>query len=211
MTADDRAPRSPSGYSKVAITLHWLIALMIVGNVIIVLWAGALEGEAASRALRGTIMGAHKSVGLTVLGLSLVRLFWRLTHGFPRLPEHMATWEITLARANHLAFYALMIVVPLAGWIMVSPGSRPLVWFGLFDVPKLPVVKGSLLAGAAHEAHEILAFAMVGLLVLHIAGALKHHFIDRDDVLARMLPLVRPRRSTGIAADRAASGDGSTL
>lgn len=192
-TAQDTGHRSRSGYSRVAITLHWLIALMIVGNVVgALIFDGLLDsGDPAERARGVMLVNIHKSVGLTVLVLSLFRLFWRLTHGFPRLPEHMARWEIALARGNHLAFYFAMIAVPLAGYIMVSAGPAPIAYFGLFDVPKLPV--GKELGGLAHEAHEILAFTTVGLLVLHIAGALKHHFLDRDDVLARMLPLVRPK------------------
>lgn len=191
--ADDRR-YSHSGYSKVAITLHWLIALMIIGNVIGALIFDPLldSADPAQRAQGATLVGIHKSIGLTVLGLSLIRLFWRLTHGFPRLPEHMARWEIGLARANHVAFYFLMIAVPLAGYIMSSGGPYPISYFGLFEVPKLPV--GKPLGGFAHEAHEVLAFTTVGLAVLHVAGALKHHFLDRDDVLARMLPLVRPKQ-----------------
>ena len=192
--ADDADRYSHSRYSKVAITLHWLIALMIIGNVIgALIFEGLLDSPDAAERARGVlIVNIHKSIGLTVLVLSLVRLAWRLKHGFPRLPEHMARWEIALARGNHLVFYFLMIAVPLAGYIMSSSGRYPIVYFGLFEVPKLPVGEG--LGDFAHEAHEILAFTTVGLLVLHVAGALKHHFLDRDDVLARMLPLVRPKR-----------------
>ena len=95
------------------------------------------------------------------------------------------------ARATHLAFYVMMIAVPLAGWAMVSAGPRPLEWFGLFDWPKLPVDRAT--GEIAHDAHVILALSTVGLVLLHVAGALKHHFLDRDFVLARMLPLVRPK------------------
>jgi cytochrome b561 len=191
-TADARSSRS--GYSKIAIALHWTIALMIIGNVIgAFVFDGLLDSADPAERARGVmIVGIHKSIGLTVLVLSLLRLLWRLTHGFPRLPEHMARWEIALARANHLAFYVLMIAVPVAGYVMVSAGRFPLTWFGLFAVPKLPV--GEALGDLAHEAHEILAFTTVALVGLHVAGALKHHFLDRDDVLARMLPLVTPRR-----------------
>lgn len=175
-----------SGYSSVAIALHWLIALMIVGNV-----AGALIAENVDRATAGAIMSTHKSIGLTVLVLSLVRLGWRLAHGFPPLPPSTPAWDRFFARFTHVAFYVLMIAVPLAGWTMVSAGPRPLEWFGLFDWPKLPV--GRSVGDAASGAHELLAFTTVGLVVLHVLGALKHHLVDRDEVLSRMLPLVRPR------------------
>lgn len=181
-----RIENGRSGYSRVAIALHWTIALLILGNV-----AGALIADSADRATAGAIMAMHKSIGITVLVLSLVRLGWRLAHGFPPLPAHTPRWDAVAARANHIAFYVLMIAVPLAGWIMVSGGDRPLTWFGLFDIPKLPVSPGT--AKAANGAHELLAFTTVGLVVLHVAGALKHHLVDRDEVLSRMLPLVRRR------------------
>jgi cytochrome b561 len=178
------ARESYSRYSKVAIALHWIIALLILGNI-----AGALLSEQVDKATAGAIMATHKSIGLTVLMLSIVRLLWRLTHPFPDFPGTTPRWDAVLARATHVAFYGLMIGIPLAGWIMVSAGPRPLEWFGLFPWPKLPVSKS--FADVAHDAHGILAFTTLGLAALHIAGALKHHFLDRDDVLARMLPLVR--------------------
>lgn len=178
------ARASYSSYSKVAIALHWIIAVLILGNI-----AGALLAEQVDKATAGTIMATHKSIGLTVLMLSIVRLVWRLTHAFPHFAEATPKWDAVLARATHIAFYGLMIAIPLAGWAMVSAGSRPLEWFGLFPWPKLPVSKA--FADVAHDAHGLLAFFTLGLAALHIAGALKHHFVDRDDVLARMLPLVR--------------------
>lgn len=178
-----------SRYSSVAIALHWTIALLIVANVI-----GALVAESVDKPTAATIMSLHKSNGLTILVLSLVRLGWRLTHGFPPFPSSTPAWDAFLARANHVVFYVMMIAVPLAGWMMVSAGPRPLEWFGLFDWPKLPVDKST--GEIAHEAHIILALTTVGLVVLHVAGALKHHFVDRDDVLARMLPLVRARSAS---------------
>lgn len=177
---------SRSGYSSVAIALHWTIAALILGNI-----AGGLLhdsfGEEAGRA----IMAVHKSIGLTVLALSLFRLGWRIAHGFPRFPDSTPTWDAALARGTQVIFYFMMIAVPLAGWAMVSAGPRPLSYFGLFDWPKLPV--GKALAGTAHEAHEVLALTTLALVALHVAGALKHQFVDRDDVLHRMLPWVRRR------------------
>jgi cytochrome b561 len=176
--------RSPSGYSRVAIALHWTIAVMILGNL-----AGGILADQVDKATAGAIMSVHKPLGITVLALSLVRLGWRLSHGFPRYPDSVPVWDAGLSRATHVAFYLLMIAVPLAGWMMVSAGPRPLEWFGLFPIPKLPVSEAT--ADAAHGAHVRLAYLTLILLALHVAGALKHHFVDRDDVLARMLPLVR--------------------
>lgn len=184
MTSHYRSQFLPSRYSKIAIALHWTIALLILGNI-----AGALVAEQVSDGAAGTIMATHKSIGLTVLILSLVRLVWRLTHAFPSFPASTPKWDAVLARVTHLAFYALMIAVPLAGWAMVSAGERPLEWFGLFSWPKLPV--SEVLGDIALDAHGILAFATLGLAALHVAGALKHHYLDRDGVLVRMLPFAR--------------------
>lgn len=184
------APRS--GYSRVAIALHWIISIGIFTNIALGVWFESLF-DSGDRALGGLVVMLHKSIGILILFLSLIRLGWRVVHGFPPLPEHMAEWEKILARANHLAFYFLMIAVPLLGWSLVSasPANRPTIFFGLFEVPQLPLPDSEALAGTLSTAHVLLAWTTLLLAVLHIAGALKHHFIDRDDVLARMLPLVR--------------------
>jgi cytochrome b561 len=184
-----------SGYSRVSIFLHWLIALLIIGN-----FAGGLLLEdlfnstvPAERQLGFTIVQLHKSMGLTILLLSLLRLLNRLVVPVPPLPAHMTSLERTLARLTHWGFYAIMILVPLSGWVMVSasPLGFPTIWFGLFEWPHLPIATSKATSGAASEAHEIMAFIGAGLFVLHVGGALKHHFLDRDDVLARMLPFLR--------------------
>lgn len=185
-----------SSYSHAAIALHWLIALMLIGN-----FAGGLlmEGLLAPDAtpeqkkLGFQIIQLHKSSGLTILVLSLVRLALRLVNGTPPYPGHMTQVERALAKTTVWAFYAVMILVPLSGWVMVSasPLGFPTIWFGLFEWPHLPIETSKATSSAASEVHEIIAFVGAGLLGLHIAGALKHHFLDRDDVLARMLPLVR--------------------
>jgi cytochrome b561 len=176
--------RSPAGYTRVAIALHWVIALMVVGNL-----AGGILSEYVGKGTAGAIMAVHKPLGITVLALSLVRLGWRVAHGFPSFPDSTPGWDAAVARATHVAFYVLMIAVPLAGWAMVSAGPRPLEWFGLFPIPKLPVSEAT--ADAAHGAHVRMAWLWLVLIALHVAGALKHHLVDRDDVLARMLPAVR--------------------
>ncbi|MGL6042961.1 MAG: cytochrome b [Sandaracinobacteroides sp.] len=185
-----------SGYSGVAIALHWVIALMIIANFAGgLLMEGLLEPTATSaqKQLGFTIVQLHKSSGLTILVLSLVRLSLRLVSGVPPLPAHMTSTERVLAKLTHWAFYAVMILMPLSGWLMVSasPLGFPTFWFGLFEWPHLPVETSKATSGSAGEFHEILAFGAAGLVVLHVGAALKHHFLDRDDVLARMLPLVR--------------------
>lgn len=194
-TATANAP-ARSSYSAIAIALHWTIALLIVGNFIGGLVMGdmlAPTATSAQKQLGFTIVQLHKSFGLTVLVLSLLRLLLRLVSGVPPLPAHMTPTEKLLAKLTHWGFYAIMILVPLSGWLMVSasPLGFPTLWFGLFEWPHLPVETSKATSGTASEVHEILAFTGAGLFVLHVAAALKHHFFDRDDVLARMLPFLR--------------------
>lgn len=172
-------------YATVSIWLHWIIAFAILFNI-----AGAVLSEGMDAPTRGAIMSVHKSVGLTVLMLSFVRLAWRLGHGTPPLKPTLKSWERSAARLVHTLFYVLMILVPLLGWTMSSAGDRPLAWFGI-PFPKLPVAADSPLAALAHDGHVALGLSFLGLATLHVAGALKHHFIDRDNELARMLPFLR--------------------
>ncbi len=173
-------------YTGVAIALHWVIAALILIN----LYLG-LAGDSLPKDWK--VMPVHKAVGITVLALTLVRIGWRVAHPAPPLPAGMPAWERTAAKVNHFAFYALMMVLPLTGWAMVSGTDkrRPLDWFGVFDIPYLPVSKA--VGGVGHELHEVLGWAMLALVVLHVAAALKHHFVSRDTVLTRMIPaLGRP-------------------
>jgi len=192
-------PANPahSRYSSVAILLHWLIALLIIGNLAGGLLVDSfLDSPDPQMKMTGfTIIQLHKAFGITVIGLTLLRLMWRLANPAPPLPAHMTPFERLLAKATHWGFYALMLLVPLSGWAMVSASAKrfPISYFGFFDVPYLPVAQSKALSGLTHEAHELLGFAMIGLIGLHVLAALKHHYFDRDDVLARMLPLVRAR------------------
>jgi cytochrome b561 len=167
-------------YTKVARALHWAIALLILFN----LWLGFAH-DALPKDWK--VMPVHKSVGLTVLALTLVRIGWRLTHPAPPLPARTPAWERLVAQVTHIGFYVLMLALPLTGWIMSSAGDRPLNWFFLFDVPKFGVAKGDAITGISHEGHEILGFVFAALILLHVAAALRHHFILKDGVLRRML------------------------
>lgn len=184
-------------YSTVAIFLHWLIALIIIANII-----GAFVSEPffessnpADKATGALLMGLHKAAGISVIFLTLVRIGWRLMHPPAALPAHMARWEVALSKATHGVFYFLMLAVPLAGWLMSSahPGASPISWFGFFEIPQLPIADNKATAHFWEEVHEISAFVMIGLIVLHVAAALKHQFINRDDVVARMAPWIRAR------------------
>lgn len=168
-------------YSAVARLLHWLIALFIIANLV----SGFIHDD-LDKAIRGKVMGVHMSLGITILFLSVLRLAWRLGHKPPPLPAVMTRAQVGLAHAVHWGFYALIVLAPLSGWIMVSQGTRPLSWFGLVDLPKFAVEKGDMLAQASGEGHEIMALLMATLLVVHIAAALWHQFIVRDNLMARM-------------------------
>ena len=166
-------------YNRVARTLHWTIGTLVLTNLILGILHDPL-GEIFPA------MPIHKSIGFLVLALSLGRLAWRLTHPAPPLPAAMPGWEKAAAQGLHWFFYALMIAMPLTGWIFSSAGKYPLSFFFLFDIPKLAVEKGSPIVAGAHSAHVVLGFLWAALLVGHVGAALRHHFILKDGVLTRM-------------------------
>jgi cytochrome b561 len=172
-------------YDRVAVTLHWTIAILIIVNLTIGLLHESL--------LKGTIP-LHKSIGMLVLLLSVARLLWRFTHRPPPLPATVKAWEKGLAHAVHWLLYALMILIPLSGWVFTSasPNRHPLGFFGLFPLPMFPVTQDKALSSVIAERHEQLAYLMIALLLLHICAATKHRFVDRDRTLDRMLPGAGP-------------------
>ncbi|MEL7489427.1 MAG: cytochrome b [Pseudomonadota bacterium] len=189
-------------YTGVAIILHWMIAILIIGQI-----AGGLFMVKAledGSSLKFELYQWHKSFGITILVLSLLRLGWRLTHRPPALPEGMSGLERAGARFSHLAFYGLMIGVPLGGWALVSASpfasSVPTYLFGVIPWPHLPFFEGvedrRALAEQISGLHEFFALATAALLAVHVGAALKHHFVNRDGVLARMAPIFKPRSSS---------------
>lgn len=178
-------------YSTVAIALHWAIALLLVSNIGL---AWAFENIPKGLTTFQLIQ-LHKSTGILVLLLSLLRLGWRLAHPAPPYPAGLNRWEQTLARAVHIGFYVVMIGMPLTGWVMVS-GSKlnlPTRIYGLFTWPNLPFVHGATGSAKAFwhtvgETHDLGAKLAYGLIALHVAGALKHQFVDKDVIMSRMAP-----------------------
>ena len=198
MSAARESPREGGRYSAVSIVLHWTIALAILGQIQL----GWTMTDLDEGMTQFRLYQLHKSIGITILLLSLVRLGWRLTHPAPPLPAHMKGWERVLARTTHVGFYVAMIGMPLVGWAVVSasPYNIPTVLYDAVPWPHLPVLPDlepdtkEDLAESLADVHGTSAWLVIGLLALHAAGALKHHFLDRDTVLWRMLPLVgRPR------------------
>lgn len=180
--------RSTARYSAGAIAFHWIIALLILLNYVAVWVASTMPKPEKMQ-----VMANHKAIGLTILTLSVLRILWRLTHRAPPFAAGVKRWEAALARTVHTLFYVLIIAIPLTGWAMVSSfgAGKPVSWFGLVDVPALPVSSDRATSGAFNEAHELLAIAVLLLLMLHVAGALKHQFFDRDGTLGRMVPFLR--------------------
>jgi cytochrome b561 len=180
-------------YTGTAITLHWVIALGIVLNVALA-WIWPLLADENVRPAIDT----HKSIGVTILGLAILRLLWRLTHTPPALPAGYKQWEVTASHITHWAFYAFLFAMPLSGWIMDSAykdaAAHPMFWFGLFEWPRIaPILHLEPgLRNTVHdsfgEVHEALAYVLYALLTLHIGGALKHEWIDKQRELRRILP-----------------------
>jgi len=182
-------------YAPVAIGLHWLIALAILFQISL----GWRMDDHAHGAQTYLVFQLHKSVGITILLLSLIRLGWRLSHPPPPLPANLTTWERRLAALTHIGFYVIMICLPLTGWLIVSASKTqiPTLLYGTVPWPHLPgLAHASAETKAAwhfvgEAGHGVLAKLTYLLFALHVAGALKHHLFDRDDTLARMIPGVR--------------------
>ncbi len=175
-------------YSTVSLTLHWLIAALVVTQVGLIAAHEWTEGPISRE-----FVNIHKSVGLSILVLTIGRLGWRIANPAIPLPGTMPRWQKLLARTTHVLFYVFLIAMPLVGWAASSAAGREILWFGLFQWPLLPVGGGRETARALMDLHEMAAKLLIALIVLHIIGALKHQFIDRDNVLHRMIPLI-PRR-----------------
>ena len=183
--------QSPERYTSVAVTLHWVIALLILGQIAGGFYMHNLPNSAPAKF---DLYQLHKSFGFSILALTAIRLGWRLTHHPPALPAAMPSWQKFAARTTHWLFYALLFLTPLAGWAMVSvsPLEVPTRWFGLFEISHLPFFNGVSDRAAAEEAfigvHEFLAKSILFLFVLHVGAALKHGLIDKDGVLRSMSP-----------------------
>jgi cytochrome b561 len=173
----------PARYTTVAIALHWVLALMIIGSFCV----GVYMADLPFSMTRLKLFNYHKWAGITILFLSALRLLWRLTHRPPAgLP--MPRWQRLAANAAHWALYAMFFAVPLMGWAYSSSAGFPVVVFGVWPLPDF-VSPDKALAETLKALHGQLAFALAVVVLLHVAGAIRHHFIDRDGLLWRMLPV----------------------
>jgi cytochrome b561 len=174
-------------YTGPAIALHWLIALGITGTFCLGLYMSDLH--LSPEKLR--LYSWHKWVGVSLFLLALLRLAWRSFNAPPELPAAMPGWQRVVAEWTHYLLYFLMIAIPLSGWLMSSAKGFQTVWFGILPIPDL-LPKSKELGEQLTWVHQGLNFFMAFVVVGHVLAALKHHYLDRDDVLLRMLP--GPRR-----------------
>jgi len=179
---------SAARYTSVAITLHWLIATVILCTFLLGQYMTGLEVSPAKLKL----YSYHKWIGVTIFLLVLIRLGWRLLHRPPPPPAAMPAWQHSAANIVHFLLYALTLTIPVSGWLMSSASGFQVVYLGQFPIPDL-LPKDKNMAEQLKHLHEALNWLMLALVALHAAAALKHHMLDRDDVLRRMLPFLKQR------------------
>jgi cytochrome b561 len=170
-------------YTKTAKGLHWLMAVLFFGMLGLGFYMQGLPLSPDKLKLYSW----HKWVGVTVFLLALFRIAWRVTHQPPALPSSMPRLMQIAAHAGHHMLYMLMFLIPLSGWLMSSAKGFQTVWFGILPIPDL-IEKNKLLGDLLQTVHVSLNYLFIAVLIGHIGAALKHHFIDKDDILTRMLP-----------------------
>lgn len=171
-----------SSYSTGSKIFHWLIAFIVMGML-----AGSFFLEDVSKQYQSLAYMLHKSLGLTILFLMIVRFLWIQYHGKPAMPVTVPTWQKVVSIIVQYNLYVFLIVMAMCGWIMSVAAERVPSYFGLFNM-SLPIQPSKTLAKLMNQSHKTIAWVLIVLVVLHIAGAIKHHFIDKDNVLKRMLP-----------------------
>ena len=195
-------------YTHVAVIIHWATALIIIGLLAVGKYMTGLD---PNDALRFTLTQTHKTFGILVLALSVLRVLWRLTHRAPAHPVDAPTWEKLAAGISHLAFYALIFVLPLSGWAMVSVSTLNIdtLLFNRIELPHIPLLEWLNITQQAeqeslehsfHYAHHVAGTVLIVLLIVHIGAALKHHFVNKDDVLRRMKPRATEPGFLGVMA-----------
>ena len=176
-------------WGAISIGLHWLTFVLVIGLMAI----GLLLDLVPKSPKYLWIFDLHKSTGLTVLALTVLRLCWRLASPAPAPVADTPRWQDLIAKLTHGALYALLLLMPLSGWLYDSAGGlRPLRWFGLFRVPKLSGMDPDIKAFAL-QSHELLFYALASLILVHAAAALFHHYRLNDVTLLRMWPWAKPR------------------
>ncbi len=168
-------------YGSVSKFFHWIIVLLVFGMLIYGFLMGYLPKE-----YKGLGYNIHKLTGLTILTLMILRTLWALKNPKPRLPSGAPLWQIAAERLMHFGFYVVLLAMPVVGWVMSSAAQKaPHLWgYSL----ALPMGKNKALAHQMSTIHEILAYVIIAMIVIHVAAALRHHFVKKDNILVRMLP-----------------------
>ena len=174
---------SATRWGSVSIGLHWLVVALIL----LMAWIGLRMGGMPNGPAKIATYALHKSVGISILALAVLRLAWRAVTGAPGHVAGTPAWQARIATLAHVALYALLLAIPLSGWLLNSAAGFPLQWFGVVNLPAL-AGKDHALHELAEEAHELLFWALVLLALVHAAAAMYHHLFLRDDTLSRMLP-----------------------
>lgn len=200
----EAVPQQPlRRYSNVAVAFHWIVAALVL----LQLWLGFSFAEVPPGSERGALFTWHKTMGASILLLALLRLTYRLRNPPPPFPPELPRWERLAAVWNHRLLYLLLIALPIGGLVAVSGSAKgpttPLL--GGIQLPVIPGVSEAL-GEAAGEAHEIGAFLIIALLLLHVAAALKQQFFDRPGRMAGRMPPFRPRTGEDVVSDPRAVG-----
>ena len=179
------SPSAPQHYTRTAIALHWLIGLALLATFGLGFYMSSLGFSPAKL----QYYSWHKWAGVSLFLLAVFRLGWRLAKGAPAAPAHLPHWQQAAAEWTHRLLYLLMFAIPLSGWLMSSAKGVPTVWFGVLPLPDL-LAKNADLGRQLGSLHALLNYGLAALVLMHAGAALKHQLIDRDAVLARMLPFL---------------------
>jgi cytochrome b561 len=169
-------------YGAVAQLFHWVIVVLILTQFVL-----AWRAHGLSPVAKIGVLATHKSVGITILALAVLRLTWRLFNPVPPYPAGRPRWQELASHVSHFLLYALLLIQPVLGWLMSSARAFSVSWFGLVQLPDF-IAPNRAAFEQLHDWHEAMGFTLATIALIHIAAALKHHFFDHDDVLRRMLP-----------------------
>ena len=177
---------SAESYGSLTKAIHWVMAALIIVLIAVGMYMAELDKEDPSRL---QLFAMHKSFGMLVLMLAVIRIVWLRMSPAPALPSVFTDKEKRIVSGVKGVLYLLMFLAPISGYVMSSAAGKPVAFFGLFEMP-LFIAQNKSIAGFAHEMHEMLAFAMIAFILLHVAGAIKHRLKDRNgpsDIMNRML------------------------
>jgi cytochrome b561 len=173
-------------YGAVAVLLHWSMAILVIGLAALGVYMVALP-DAGFDTRKITLILYHKELGVLAFGLAVLRLAWRVSNVLPRLVAHLPDWQKIAARFVHLSFYALMLALPITGWLMSSAAGIPVSFLGFFTLPDV-IPRNDHLFQRFIELHKWLGYILGLLILVHAGAALRHHFVFKDDSLRRVLP-----------------------